>query len=85
MLNSTAAAGVIRAAAVREGRPMRIRIVKNTVAQGRCVYPDEVLEVPEHEGRMLCGYGQAERLVTHVDDPKPTPSRRARQQKGPQS
>jgi hypothetical protein len=42
-------------------------ILKDTVAGGQRVHAGDVIELPEHEGHALCGYGKAE---IHVANPK---------------
>jgi len=42
-------------------------ILKDTVAGGQRVHAGDVIELPEHEGHALCGYGKAE---IHVAKPK---------------
>lgn len=42
-------------------------ILKDTVANRQKVYAGDVIELPEHEGHALCGYGKAE---IHVAKPK---------------
>jgi len=42
-------------------------ILKDTVAGGQRVHAGHVIELPEHEGHALCGYGKAE---IHVAKPK---------------
>ena len=36
-------------------------ILKDTVAGGQRVHAGDVIELPEHEGHALCGYGKAEK------------------------
>jgi len=42
-------------------------ILKDTVAGGQRVHAGDIVELPEHEGHALCGYGKAE---IHVAKPK---------------
>ena len=42
-------------------------ITSDTIAKGQKVHAGDIVELPEHEGHALCGYGKAE---VHVGKPK---------------
>ena len=45
----------------------KYKILQDTMAGGSKVHAGDVIELPEHEGHALCGYGKAE---VHTAKPK---------------
>ena len=39
----------------------KYKILTDTVAGGSKVHAGDIVELPEHEGHSLCGYGKAEK------------------------